>query len=80
VGHGAQVFVEIDAKEQDMSDLGSGGHQEDDEACRGSNKSGKNDQPDLVGADEGAEGLRRVQHRFADRAMPVVPMGTLTPG
>ena len=71
--HGAEALGRPDPEQQLMDELGALGHHGDRDAGAGADEGGQHDQPDLVGTDQRAQGLRRVQHRIAEgAAWPVV--------
>ena len=51
-----------------MDQLRRLGHQPYRDAGAAADEGGQHDQPDLVGADQRAQRLRRMQHRIAERA------------
>ena len=51
-----------------MDQLRGLGHQPHRDAGAAADEGGQHDQPDLVGADQRPQGLRRMQHRIAEGA------------
>ena len=69
--HGAQALVVADVEQDLVQQLRHGRDQPDGDTRRDPDQGGHHQQPDLIGADHGAQHLRRVRHHRADRsAMP----------
>ena len=61
-----------------VDQLGGLGHHPDQEAGAAADEGGQRHQPDLVGANQRAQRLRRVQHCFAQRAAMAMHGGAVT--
>jgi hypothetical protein len=79
--HGAQPLARADPEQQLVYQLRRLGHHPHRDACAAADEGGQHNQPDLVGADQRAQRLRRVQHGLAERtARPMISGGRSFPG
>ena len=66
--HGAEALGGADQEQGLVDELGDHGHEPDHDAGAGADHGGEDDEPDLVGAHQGPQQVRRVHHHVAERA------------